>query len=161
MISVVLAASLVAAGPADLRTQPPPRLQKPIVANVWFADADDVSAWCHESPGSASACTVFDGRGKATIILPNPCHSSSDWGLLLCHEIGHAHGWPGDHRGGHLVPPAPHREVIAGTPGVAWRLDTALRHVSAWCATSLQTGSCLDGGEGPDRPPGRAPNRPR
>lgn len=43
------------------------------------------------------ACSYTVG-GKTTIIMPNPCPERGDYAKLMCHEIGHANGWPADHR---------------------------------------------------------------
>lgn len=45
-------------------------------------------------PGSV-ACALIGGE---LIIAPNPCDWKSDaYARMMCHEIGHTHGWAADH----------------------------------------------------------------
>lgn len=45
-------------------------------------------------------CTLSTADGKPIkIIVSNPCRASpqGSYGRIVCHEIGHANGWPADH----------------------------------------------------------------
>jgi hypothetical protein len=96
------------------RGLPPPEFRGEWVGTVRFVD--DVSKFCSDS---AYACLSVQ---LGQIIMPNPCTSDkvaevgwsgrsgflmmlrrgSPWDeenyrTTMCHEIGHAHGWPGNH----------------------------------------------------------------
>lgn len=142
-----------ALSPADQLTLPPSYYRRPLDGSdlsvtMKFVSAVDLSKWCHQPPGSAGACTLRDRKGHVTIVAPNPCASSADYAILLCHEIGHANGWGGQHPDYVAASDFPRPLTMRGLPGVAWRLNTPLRSSSNWCAIDA-SGSCLDHGLGP------------
>lgn len=97
-------------GLADFDFQPPTALQRGRTDTVRFADDKGILEECGTQ---ARACTHDQFEGGKRITVPNPCRFTKDtYALLLCHELGHANGWPGDHRGGHFVPKA----VMDGLP---------------------------------------------
>lgn len=79
---------------------PPARYQGDVTATVRFASHAEVTRECARGrprPPSGkeySGCTKPDG----TIWMIDPCrYTSQDYALSMCHELGHLHGWPGDH----------------------------------------------------------------
>lgn len=43
------------------------------------------------------ACTYYQ-RTPNEIVMPNPCqYPEDDYARVLCHELGHVRGWPGNH----------------------------------------------------------------
>lgn len=88
-------------GNADETWQPPPAMTKDTFVAVRFGDRVDVHANCGQT---AQACETQDGVRVPLLELPNPCAwTAESYALVVCHEIGHAEGWAGDHRGGHFV----------------------------------------------------------
>lgn len=80
--------------------QPPARYQGDRVATVSFLDPKVVDGHCREIGATPAAGLEIKACHKAgTIVFPNPCAwpESSDLRDLLCHELGHANGWPGSH----------------------------------------------------------------
>ena len=74
---------------------PPVRFQGDNVAAVIMVA--DVAPYCGKS-GRADKVLIACSSGS-TIVVPNPCLTAdSDWyARILCHESGHAQGWPNTH----------------------------------------------------------------
>lgn len=81
---------------------PPPARYRAadVVVTVRLTSESEVSRICGKGlkPPPAGeyyeACTLGDGQ----IVMPNPCHYlAQDYGLTLCHEVGHKLNWPKDH----------------------------------------------------------------
>ncbi|MGZ3272430.1 MAG: hypothetical protein ACXU82_03745 [Caulobacteraceae bacterium] len=91
---------------ADYTWQPPFALQNGGLVSIFFTTAADVEARCGPF---AAACETRDGLKRPLLIMPNPCRwgAPGAYARTLCHELGHANGWPGDHRSGHRVPEDP------------------------------------------------------
>lgn len=83
---------------APYAQRPPPEYRGNRTVAVSFVDRPSES--CREmgsrlGPGQyARAC-----EQAQRLVLPNPCTwpDQSDFVQLVCHELGHANGWPGDH----------------------------------------------------------------
>jgi hypothetical protein len=81
---------------------PPGRFQGNVTVTVRFESEAQVEIDCGRDlppppAGQAyTACVLPDGQ---TMILPNACLRplESDFRLKVCHEIGHANGWPSNH----------------------------------------------------------------
>lgn len=101
--SAALAVSLVSCQRGQFAQQPPAEFQGDRIVLVQFVAAEKVDAACKAwgtfpelKPGQyLSGCYT---RGKV-MILPNPCAwpNDSDMRQVLCHELGHANGWPANH----------------------------------------------------------------
>ena len=97
-----LAGALAAAGPASLYSDstPPVRYRRDTTVQLQVTDQEGIEQACHPVFGpppagmKTDACEI-DGR----IVAPNPCRfpDSDAYAHLLCHELGHANGWPATH----------------------------------------------------------------
>jgi hypothetical protein len=95
------AAAAVSSGPSLYSNQlPPPRYQGDATVELEVTGQPGIDRQCHKAFGAppagmkTDACEI-DGR----VIAPNPCAfpASDAYARLLCHEIGHANGWPATH----------------------------------------------------------------
>ena len=78
---------------------PPKRFQGEVVVTLVTFAPDRIGSYCHEwgvDRADASGCYIAPLNAIAMI---NPCKASAPGyiGHLLCHEIGHAEGWPAEH----------------------------------------------------------------
>jgi hypothetical protein len=79
---------------------PPGAFQKDTTVTVEFAGQNAIERTCHPLFGAppkgmiTRACHT--GR---RLVMPNPCTFPRDdeYARLLCHELGHANGWPASH----------------------------------------------------------------
>ena len=105
MKALLALAALVAATPATgpgtpyYSGMPPVRYQGEGIAIVAFVD--DVSPYCGTAPAGlvVLACTQSMKDGTPVIIMPNAClfGDVDAYARILCHERGHAAGWPSNH----------------------------------------------------------------
>jgi hypothetical protein len=80
--------------------RPPAVFQHDATVTLRFAGQAQIDASCQILFGKApaglrtNACTT-----KQDLIMPNPCGypDSDPYAHLLCHELGHANGWPPTH----------------------------------------------------------------
>lgn len=87
---------------ADWTWQPPMRFQGSLLTAVYFTDPADIIKRCGGASreGVPVACEDKDPFRKPVIVAVNPCtFERDDYALMLCHEIGHGHGWK--HEDGH------------------------------------------------------------
>lgn len=84
---------------------PPARFRGNTAVILQTLTPAEVEKKCDDGPPTCGyvtlACTVVI-QGKhdhtALMIMPNPCSSPDDpYAVLLCHELGHANGWPDSH----------------------------------------------------------------
>lgn len=70
---------------------------RPASMTLRFLHPARAAAQCGQTAGYAIICA----RGEA-VTLANPCHlvQAGWYAKTFCHELGHANGWHGDHRGG-------------------------------------------------------------
>lgn len=78
---------------------PPSHLRFDNAAPVIFADPVTVDLRCggdaDNTNGRILACVY---RRNSLMIVPNPCaHTEESYARLMCHELGHVNGWPGNH----------------------------------------------------------------
>jgi hypothetical protein len=89
-------------GLRDSDASPPVRFQLDTtvrIATVSTQDGLDQECGRAEA-GKVRAACIRGPRGRATIILPNPClpqFKGQDFAWRLCHELGHKEGWGKDH----------------------------------------------------------------
>lgn len=97
----LLAAAAIAAAPSYYSNQiPPQRFQHDTAVQLQLSGQNGIDRACHKAFGAppagmkTDACEI-DGR----VFAPNPCAfpQSDAYARLLCHEIGHANGWPASH----------------------------------------------------------------
>jgi hypothetical protein len=94
------AAAAAASHPSYYTNQSPPqRFQRDTTVQLQITGQDGIDRACHKAfgappPGMKTDACEIDGR----VIAPNPCSFPADpYARLLCHEIGHANGWPASH----------------------------------------------------------------
>lgn len=78
---------------------PPERYQGNTIAVVIFTDREGIANLCGAGNGKTRplACTAVR-NGVAVMAVPNPCLNPDNlYAAVLCHEKGHAAGWPGTH----------------------------------------------------------------
>lgn len=93
--------TLTAYGTLYSHDMPPSRYRGDVQVTVRFESESKVESDCGVGIAPAPAgqhyagCNLPDG----IMVLPNAClrPAESDFRLTLCHEIGHANGWPPDH----------------------------------------------------------------
>lgn len=121
MISwLVAAAAAVALAPNSTPYSddwPPVAYQKDVTVQVEFASRQAMQVSCQRlfgQPPTGSAIEACNTGSK--IVMPNPCTFPKEdrYAQLLCHEIGHANGWPSTHGDAPLqvaAQPAGHADV--------------------------------------------------
>lgn len=103
---VLLAAAVAAVGgnaTPYFDGRPPAQLQHDNVVTMEFAGQSRINDVCNAQFGAppagmqTQACATAGKR----LIMPNPCAfpESETYARLLCHELGHANGWPPTHGG--------------------------------------------------------------
>lgn len=89
-----LAAVGLAALTACSSVQLPPeayRGSRPVLVD--FMGDGEAFTYCTNAAGTpAIACA-----NRFRIWIENPCLYQGAYAALLCHELGHVNGWPGDH----------------------------------------------------------------
>jgi hypothetical protein len=111
-------------GEAPADWQPPAEFQADVLATVDFASMGQVQRLC--GAGTRS-CERMEGTRRVRLVVANPCKLSyfDAYAVDLCHELGHANGWPADHVGGHwakIPPPGGYVLTITRPDGaVRWR----------------------------------------
>lgn len=91
-----------------LRAQPKGGYRAATAIRVEFVEADKIGLRCAERGAVAFGRPTLNSiscSNAAMMTLPNPC-SVVDGGWyadLLCHEMGHANGWPANHPGGSFL----------------------------------------------------------
>lgn len=96
-LALALAAlSVSACAGAAFAPAPPARFRQDGQVALQLVGPDHVAATCEAmgAPPGARAC-----ERAGLIVFPNPCAwaNASDLRDLLCHELGHANGWPATH----------------------------------------------------------------
>lgn len=88
----------------SFQQQPPAKYQGDNLVVVRFLDPDKVPAACTSgvidmNGGVVTACVLRAGTVAQVMIVPNPCTwpNVSDIKQIMCHELGHANGWPANH----------------------------------------------------------------
>jgi hypothetical protein len=80
---------------------PPARFQGDVGVAVYFTDQSGIEKYCGKaSPGHIIiACHRKHINGTSVLFMPNPCLTGGleQYAKIMCHEIGHANGWSGDH----------------------------------------------------------------
>lgn len=70
----------------------PPAFRGPVLIAVQFESAENVEHLCGMiSEGRLS--NIEACANEQIIILPDPCGYPGRYAEVVCHEIGHAHGW--------------------------------------------------------------------
>jgi hypothetical protein len=97
-VQLLLAALVVAGGTID-SGWPPSSWTDDNTVTTHFTNQAGVDRLCGKAPPGyrTLGCSY---RGKREIVLPNPCSGefgNEDFAKLVCHELAHANGWPGDH----------------------------------------------------------------
>ena len=94
--SLIIAA--LAAGTLISDGVPPARFQRDAVAQVWFVSPGAVDLICDQK-GLGFNVVACSYPAQRKIIVPNPCLADPReyYGRMLCHELGHINGWPGNH----------------------------------------------------------------
>lgn len=91
-----------------LRAQPEGAYRDATAMRVEFVDSQEIGLRCAERGAVAFGKPTLNAlscSNAAMMTLPNPC-SVVDGGWyadLLCHEMGHANGWPESHPGGSFL----------------------------------------------------------
>lgn len=73
--------------------RPPERYQESRSAVVDFMGEGEAYAYCTSTIGTPAIACANGYR----IWIDNPCLHQGPYAALLCHELGHVNGWPGDH----------------------------------------------------------------
>lgn len=80
---------------------PPARYVKGGFVTVLFVHPDQLYEACG-APRVAGmelkGCARMMKSGQKAVIVPHPCVAlDGQYTVVLCHELGHHQGWPGDH----------------------------------------------------------------
>lgn len=80
---------------------PPERFFEDRSLTVAFkGDPNELCGFPVEPGWRLLGCHMRDFWGSR-LVLPNPCtwgeYKDEDYARLVCHELGHANGWTGDH----------------------------------------------------------------
>lgn len=114
----------VTRGEAPSDWQPPAQFQGNALAAVYFASEAEVQRLCGDG---TRGCEKMDAPRHPLLVVGNPCGLTyfDAYAVELCHELGHANGWPADHIGGHwakIPPPSGYVLTIRRPNGsVRWR----------------------------------------
>lgn len=81
---------------------PPSRMQGDAFVAVRFGPLAKIPTRCDAGPHT-DGCEIQTGHRIPMLELPNPCDTAESYAQLVCHEIGHAHGWDSNHTGGHFA----------------------------------------------------------
>lgn len=99
MMTLLAAAALAAAAPQTTSLvdsgYPPVAYQGDTFGIVFFVD--DAASLCGVPP---PGYRILGCHKDGTIVMPNPCkeeYVGEAYAKLMCHEMGHRNGWPGDH----------------------------------------------------------------
>lgn len=70
-------------------------------ANVTFVTGDKLDLFCGLTPikGLVLEGCQLDAPTKH-VVMPNPCgdeYLGQSFARIMCHELGHLHGWPANH----------------------------------------------------------------
>lgn len=80
---------------------PPVRFQGDAAAVVVFTDRAGIDAACGIAPPPYRiiACHRTADNGVSVVFMPNACPTGNTefYAKIMCHEMGHAQGWSGDH----------------------------------------------------------------
>lgn len=79
---------------------PPQRFRDDVTVSIDIRDQAGIDSECHAMFGApppgmkTNAC--YTGK---KVIMPNPCSfpKTDTYAHMLCHELGHANGWPSTH----------------------------------------------------------------
>lgn len=89
---------------------PPEKYQGPGAAYVGMSDRYALSCGIKEEEGQSLKGCYFKMGDNHMIMMPNPCdYKHEEYASWLCHEKGHALGWPADHP----------RVILTGDPDVS------------------------------------------
>ena len=79
-----------------LAQMPPRMFRGPVQITVQFTSSENVENLCGMITGgrlrNVEACA-----NENVMILPDPCTYPGRYAEVVCHEIGHSHGWPSSH----------------------------------------------------------------
>ena len=101
LLALLVAACAVAATTSMVDSgYPPPKYQHDGIAAVtFFVGQKKINSICGEAgPGYQTQACAFSGDRK--LVLPNACDAEFEgqsFARLVCHEMGHLNGWPGNH----------------------------------------------------------------
>jgi hypothetical protein len=98
VLQLLIAAAVAATPYSDAR--PPVTLQQNRTVTVEFAGQGRINSVCHSLFGAPPAGMKTNACATGQrLMLPNPCAfgPSDRYAALLCHELGHANGWPSTH----------------------------------------------------------------
>jgi len=77
--------------------QPPPvRFQGDSTITVTFAKPELVQELCRQRDEPRDP-RMIGCADKGSMHVPNPCGIDEHYAQIVCHELGHANGWPADH----------------------------------------------------------------
>jgi hypothetical protein len=103
MLGVVIAAAAAVAAHSTIASDgmPPLRFRGDKEIRVTFKQQPLIDHACRDFAAPAGfkrlACTHVSVFGSI-ITMPNPCEFEFDpYAVLMCHELGHANGWPSTH----------------------------------------------------------------
>ena len=60
--------------------------------------AQAVAMACAQQVPPPLSTAGHDGVSRGWVVIGDPCEYGGWYAALLCHEFGHVHGWPADHR---------------------------------------------------------------
>lgn len=91
--------ALFVAGEQASHDMPPVEFRGNARVEIQFVDSANLSSSCG---GGASLKMGCRSTRDGVIYMPNPCElveQNQRYADVLCHELGHANGWAGDHEG--------------------------------------------------------------
>ena len=103
---MLLALALLAAAGLPPKTtpfsddRPPARFQGAVTVQLEVSDQARIDKICHPLFGTPPAGMKTDAcQTGDRVIMPNPCSfpQTETYARMLCHELGHANGWPSTH----------------------------------------------------------------
>jgi hypothetical protein len=103
LFAAFLAAAAVAVAPNSTLysdAKPPIRHQRDATVVLQVADQAEIERICQPLFGTPPAGMKTDAcQTGDRVVLPNPClyPPTETYAHMLCHELGHANGWPRTH----------------------------------------------------------------
>jgi hypothetical protein len=98
VLQLLLAAAVAVTPYSDAR--PPAALQQNRTVTVEFTGQQRINSVCNSLFGAPPAGMKTNACATGQrLVLPNPCTFGPNdrYAALLCHELGHANGWPPPH----------------------------------------------------------------
>lgn len=103
LLAAIAVAPLVT-GPGTIyfAGMPPERFQGAATVELMVVAPEALELACDMSPPDGltlKGCARTNAKGQPYIIIPDPCRLGEveETARILCHELSHVNGWPGDH----------------------------------------------------------------